>query len=349
MTARKSTLAPHCAAMLICLVSLLAGSATAQYTKTNLTGDTSGEGNFTDPRLVNAWGIAPIPAVGVGPTFWVSDNATGLSTFYESNGAPGSSAVTIPTANGSGTGSPTGIVNNGSSDFKVTEGTNTAPAQFLFDTLDGTISGWSPSVDRSHAIIAVNNSASGAVYTGLAIALTHTGNFIYAANASNNAVEIYDGNFNLVKSFTDNTLPAGFTPYGIQVIGSTLYVTFAQLGNASGYVNTYDLSGGSQRHLVSAGVLNEPWSIAIAPGNFGPMGGRLLVGNLGSGWINAYNASTGAFIGYIEHNGVPIQIDGLWGIAFTNGPVSISMPPKLYFTAGPGFYVHGIFGVITVN
>jgi uncharacterized protein (TIGR03118 family) len=341
----KTTLASrHCVAMLIGMVLLLAISAAAQYSQTNLTSNEPGEGNFTDPHLVNAWGIAALP----GGPLWVSDNGTGLSTIYGAQGNPQQLVVTIPTASGSGIGSPTGMVANTSSDFKITEGSNSAPALFLFNTEDGTISGWNPSVDVSNAVIAVNNSAARAVYTGLAIAQTTSGNFIYAADSNNNLVDIYDGNFNLVRSFTDNTLPSGFTPYGVQVIRNTLYVTFNKRGSGTGYVDRYDLSGESQTHLISGASLNAPWSVALAPPNFGPMSGALLVGNLGSGWISAYNPSTGAFLGYLNQGGSPITISGLWGLMFAAAP-SVTSPGRLYFTAGPSGYGDGLLGVITAS
>jgi uncharacterized protein (TIGR03118 family) len=323
---------------------LLAISATAQYSQTNLTSNVSGQGSFTDPNLVNAWGIAALP----GGPFWVSDNGTGLSTIYNLQGEPQSLVVTIPPASGSGIGSPTGIVANTSSDFQITEGSNSAPALFLFATEDGTISGWNPKVDKTNAVIAINNSAAKAVYTGLAIAYTASGDFIYAADTNNNLIDIYDGNFNLVKSFTDTTLPTGFTPYGIQVIRHTLFVTFTKRGSGTGYVDTFDLSGGSQAHLVSGIGLDTPWSVALAPLNFGPMSGALLVGNLGSGWIAAYNPNTGAFLGYLNEDGSPITISGLWGLMFAASP-SVTSPGQLYFTAGPGGYSNGLFGVITAS
>ncbi len=349
-SAPKSTLVfPHRIATLVGIVLLFAISASAQYTKTNLTGDFSGEGNFTDPHLINAWGIAAVRSTLTG-NFWVADQGTGVATVYLATGQPLGRVVTIPPASGNGTGSPAGLVANTSSSFKITEGNNTAPALFLFSTLDGTISGWNPAVDPTRAIIAVR---AGALYTGLAIALTNSGNFIYAADAAGNKVDIYDGNFNLVRSFTDTTLPPGYTPYGVQVIGNTLYVTFAisfaRHGYASGgYVDTYDLTGGSQKRLIDDSSLDQPWGVALAPGNFGPFGTTLLIANLGSGTITAYNPSTGVFLGSLKQNNVPITIDGLWGITFVASP-SLSPPSKLYFTAGPGGYTHGVFGVITVN
>ncbi len=345
LSARNSNLASlRGSVVLLAAMLLLAVSATAQYTQTNLTSNVPGQGSFTDPNLVNAWGLAALP----GGPFWVSDNDTGLSTIYNAQGEPQQLVVTIPPASGSGTGSPTGIVANTSSNFQITEGSNSAAALFLFATEDGTISGWNPSVNPTNAVIAVNNSAARAVYTGLAIAFTSSGNFLYAADSNNNLVDIYDGNFNLVKSFTDTTLPSGFTPYGIQVIRNTLYVTFNKRGSGTGYVDTYDLNGESQVHLISGSTVDAPWSLALAPPNFGPMSGALLVGNLGSGWISAYNPTTGAFLGYLNQNGSPITISGLWGLMFAAAPSVIS-PGRLYFTAGPGGYGDGLFGVITAN
>jgi uncharacterized protein (TIGR03118 family) len=335
--------------MAIGLLLLPALSASAQYLKTNLTGDFQGEGTFVDPHLINAWGLAAVRSSITG-NFWVADQGTGLATVYSATGQPLSRVVTIPPASGNGPGSPAGLVANSSASFKITEGANTAPAQFLFSTLDGTISGWNPAVDATHAIIALK---TGAIYSGLAIALTNQGNFLYAADAAGNKVDIYDGNFNLVRSFTDTTLPPGFAPYGIQVIGNTLYVTFAvsfaRHGYAAGgYVDTFDLNGQAQKNLLADSNLNQPWGMALAPGNFGPLGGSLFVANLGSGMIAAYNPTTGAFRGFLEQNSVPIIIDGLWGITFITSP-ALSPPSKLYFTSGPGGYVHGVFGVLTVN
>lgn len=339
---------PRRIATLIGVVLLFAVSAAAQYTRTNLTGDAQGEGNFIDPHLKNGWGLVAVRASLTG-TFWVADEATGLATVYLATGQPLATVVTIPTSSGTGTGSPAGMVANTTASFVITEGSHSAPAAFLFSTLDGTISGYNPAVDTTHAIVAVR---SGALYSGLAIAHTGSGDFIYAADSAGNKVDMYDGNFNLVKSFTDTSLPPGFSPYGIQVIGQTLYVAYAisfpRIPAANGFVDTFDLMGGSPKTLVNDSSLNQPWGIALAPPNFGPLGNSLLVANLGDGMINAFNPVTGAFIGILKQNGVPIAISGLWGIAFISSP-ALSPPSKLYFTAGPGGYIHGQFGVITVN
>jgi len=71
-------------------------------------------------------------------------------------------------------------------------------------------------------------------------------------------------------------------------------------------------------------------------------------GNFGDGRINAYDLATGHFVGRLKaHGGRPIKIDGLWGITFGNGfgnaPVN-----TLFFAAGPGDELHGLFGRIDV-
>lgn len=248
--------------MLVSIVLLLTTSAIAQYDQRNLTGNFAGLGFNTDSHLVNGWGLAFSPS---GP-FWVSDEATGVTTIYSRFGILLGSPITIPGASG-GQGTPTGQVFNSSSSFVIKEGNNSGPATFLFATLDGTISGWNNSVDANKAIIAVNNSGAGASYTGLAIALTASGNFIYAADTKRNHVDIYDGNFNFVKSFTDANLPSGYSPYGVQVIGKTLYVAYANPfhGMPGGYLDTYDLGGGSQQRLISQNGLELPWGVAMSP------------------------------------------------------------------------------------
>src|SRR5439155_27150250 len=123
----------------------------AGYLQTDLVSDVAGMARVTDANLVNPWGITASPS---GP-FWVADNGTGVSTLYNSAGAPSPLVVTIPPpAGGTGPAAPTGIAFNGSSGFAVTANGATAPAAFLFVTEDGTISGWSPAVDATHAVLA---------------------------------------------------------------------------------------------------------------------------------------------------------------------------------------------------
>jgi len=117
------------------LLVLSSSAALAQYQLTYLTSDLTGKAKYTDPLLKNAWGLAYSP----NAPFWISDEASGWSTLYSATGDPQSLQVIIPSASGSGPGTPTGLVYNGSTEFKI----DTWPSVFLFATLDGTISGWS--------------------------------------------------------------------------------------------------------------------------------------------------------------------------------------------------------------
>ena len=326
----------------LCLaIVLLFGSRTAlaQYSVTNLVSNQENAAKVTDPLLVNAWGLTYPP----GGPFWISDNLSGWSTLYDSNGTKVPLNVLIPTAGGDGPGSPTGVVFNGSQDFKI----KGSPALFLFATLDGTISGWAPSVNPDAAIVEV--TTSGASYTGLAITSNTTGNFLLAADNANNKVDIYDGTFKLVKSFTDTTLPAGFSVFGIQDFGGLVYVAFASSsGGSGGFIDIYSEGGVLLKQLTHGAPLNQPWGFAVAPKNFGPFSNTLLVtNNTNTGIINAFNAITGQFVGTLtDVDGAVIQIDQLWGIKFGDGTGKNGATNQLFFTAGPDNNLAGTFGVI---
>lgn len=324
--------------LVVIAIAMMHQTASAQYTITKLVSNQKGQAKHQDPSLVNAWGIAFFS----GAPFWISDAGSGFSTFYDGKGVK-AGAVTVPSASGSGTGTPTGIVANSTSDFQVTQNGQSGPALFVFDTLDGTISGWSPSVNANSAVIAVKNS--GASYTGLAIGVSNKANFIYAANAVSGKVEMYDGSFKLASSFTDPGLPKGSAPYGIQNINGQLFVTFVT--STGGVVDIFDTAGNLLKTLTNSTHLNAPWGLALAPKNFGKASNAVLVGNLGDGRINAFNAKSGKFLGPLKTTkGKPLTIDGLWGLAFGQGGGSNGQPNQLFFTAGPVGYAGGLFGVI---
>jgi uncharacterized protein (TIGR03118 family) len=320
----------------------VSSSALAQYQLTALVSNQPKQAHFADPLLVNAWGLA----YGTGSPFWISDNGSGWSTLYNGNGVKQSLQVVVPSASGQGAGSPTGIVFNGSSDFQV-QGWN---APFIFATLDGTISAWSPQVNLNQSTTVVNNSSSGAVYTGLAITANASGNFLFAADAANNKVDVFDGNFNLVNSFTDATVAAGFAPFGIQDINGLLFVTFAsQSGGSGGYVDMYSEGGVFLKRVAQGNPLNQPWGIAAAPNNFGVLSNTLLIANNISvdGTIHAFNVLTGQFVSTLsDTNGNPIHIDQLWGIEFGGGSANNGSKDTLFYTAGPNNNKNGTFGKI---
>ena len=321
------------------------------YLVRNLVSDIPFLADNTDPNLAGAWGIAQ----SATSPFWISDSGVGLSTLYNSSGGVLSLAVTIPPgARGGSQGTPTGTVYNGTIGFGVGAG---QAAVFLFDTWDGTISGWNSSTDATHAIVKVDRSASGAIYTGLAIAATTGGSYLYAANFHAGTIEVFDANFAPVSMpFQDSALPAGFAPWNIQNLGGKLYVSYA-LQNASGnsavpaagsgYVDVFDTSGNLLQRLVSGGVLNAPWGLAMAPSGFGDFANDLLVGNFGDGTINVFHPQTGAYLATLHDiYGSAIVIPNLRGLAAGNGG-SGGDAHAVYFTAGipgPDNGNHGLFG-----
>jgi uncharacterized protein (TIGR03118 family) len=337
-------------ALALLTVALTSLPAFAQKSAvTYLTSDISLVAPNTDPTLVNPWGLSISPS---GP-WWVSDNGTGLSTLYNSSGVNQGLVVTIPTGSGSGTGTPSGTVFNGTTDFKV----NGQVAAFLFDTEDGTISGW---YGGSNAFIAVNNHSSGAVYKGMALASAGGNNYIYVTNFHAGTVEVYDKNFAAhsfgSNAFVDTTVPTGFAPFNVQLIGTNkLVVTYAKQdaqkhddvsGPGNGYVDVYDTEGNLQLRLAHVLYMNSPWGVALAPANFGAFNNDILIGMFGSGAIAAFNPSTGAWVGnLLDLNDLTLKLDGLWAIAFGNGgaggPTSV-----LYYTAGTFKEAHGIFGSV---
>jgi uncharacterized protein (TIGR03118 family) len=326
-------------------VMLVSNAALAQYQLTNLVSNQVATAKHIDPLSVNAWGLS----YGPGP-FWIGNEGSGWSTLYDGKGVAKSLRVLIPSATGAGPGSPTGIVFNGSPDFQL----GGWPTFFLFATLDGTISGWAPETNPNDAIIAVNNSASGAVYTGLAVTNRPAGNLLYAADLAHNKVDVYDGSFNFVHSFTDTTLPAGFAPFGIQDIDGLVYVAFASTtGGAGGFIDVFKEDGTLARPLplVQGKPLNQPWGIAVAPRNFGKLSNTLLISNnTNTGTINAFNPVTGQFVGTIrDMTGKNIVIDQLWGIKFGGGTTNNGPTNQLFFTAGPHNNLTGTFGKIALK
>jgi len=329
------------AAVLGLTLSLATSTAFAQHYVNAMLVKNLAPAKHVDPQLVNAWGLV----YGPGSPFWISDAGSGLSTLYDGTGVKQGLVVTVPPASGTGKGSPTGIVYNGSPEFQISNWTSA----FLFSTLDGTISGWSH-FDPNNALIGVNNSGSGSSYTGLAITSKPSGNFLYAADFANNKVDVYNGTFKFVTSFTDKNLPAGFAPFGIQDIGGMVYVAFAATnGGAGGYIDIFQENGSFVKTLISGAPLNQPWGFAVAPSNFGPLSNTLLISNnTNTGTINGFNLTTGAFVGTVVNAlGKPYKINQLWGIEFGGGTPANGKTNQLFYTAGPKNNANGLFGVIS--
>jgi uncharacterized protein (TIGR03118 family) len=335
------------------------------YAQHNILSDIPGLADHTDANVVNAWGL------DAGPTspWWISDNGTGKSTLYNVATDAIPATFTVPGAGGA-QGNPTGLIFNGGTGFVVNNGPGTSPAAFVFSSEDGTISAF-----RGSPIVTVvpnaNAPAHDAIYKGLAIDSRSAGTHLYATDFHNGKVDVFDTSFHLVTlsgDFTDPNLPAGFAPFGIQTIGDTLYVTYALqdadaeddvAGPGNGFVDAYDLDGNLIQRVASAGELNSPWGLALAPGGFGRFSGDLLVGNFGDGRIHAFDPNTLTTDGEFEAVGLlhsaagrPIQIDGLWALQFGHGTTTSSangLTTTLFFTAGPSDEDHGLFGSIVLT
>ncbi len=322
------------------------------FQQANLVSDQVGVAVIQDRELVNAWGMSLSPA---GGALWVSANATGVSTLYTgdvSGSAVVKNALTVAIPGGE----PTGQVFNSTSDFFVSAGSASGRAIFIFATANGDITGWNPAVPPPPVSRNAQLAAStDAVYTGLAIGNNGTANFLYAADYLNGEIDVFDKSFapaTLAGSFDDPNIPNSYRPFNIQNLGGKLYVTYAKRDHdgdgepdgGAGFVSVFDLNGNLLNHLASGQHLKAPWGLALAPADFGPFGGALLVGNHASGQITAFDPNTGTLLGRLDNaRGKPIAIDGLRALNFGNG-VSFGDRNVLYFTAGPDGGTHGLLG-----
>ena len=335
------------------------------FKQVNMVSDQPGKAALTDPDLVNAWGLSASPGTNTSPgsPLWVSDNGKDKTTLYA--GASATTVSKVPLVVHVTSGAPTGqVFNTSGSGFVVHDSHgNSGSSVFMFDSENGGIDGWAPNVGTSPAPstkteVAVRNGAN-AVYKGLAIAKASDGHtYLYAANFRSGRVEAYDDTFTPVELpgglFVDPRIPAGYAPFNVQELAGRLVVTYAKqdatlhddvAGQGHGFVDVFSNDGAFIKRLVTRGVLNSPWGLALAPSGFGRLGHSLLVGNFGNGRINAFNPRTGAFLGQLRGpHGKRITIDGLWGLRFGNG--NAARTGQLLFSAGPGGESHGLLGKI---
>ncbi len=319
-----------------------------------------------DMNLINPWGISYGPAT----PFWVSDNGVGLSTLYTAAGVPAGGPLVVTIADAASPAAQTGQVFNGNAaDFMVSTPSGTGSANFIFDTENGTISGRSNTFNRTQSFVQVDNSASGAVYKGLAIANSGGNTYLYATNFNSGKIEVYNSSFAptaLAGSFIDPSpppvppgTPAGqnWAPFNVYSDGKGhLYVSYALqnaakhddvAGMGNGFVDEFDTAGNFIMRVATGGVLDSPWGLDIAPAGFGRYTGDLLVGNFGDGTINAFDPVTDAFEGTLtDANGNPIIIGDLWALVNGNGGPG-SNPDAVYFSAGIMDEAHGLFGDLT--
>lgn len=350
---------------LSCVLALAATPVLAQYRQRNLVSDKAGSARYTDPNLVDAWGMVALNGGG----FVVANALSGTLTFYAPDGKTLRPPVIVPPAPGlpPGTlGSPVGLTANPSSGFVISKNGKSAPALFMVSTLDGLICGWNPKVDPDNAVVIIDNSTLTpfpASYTDLTMAHNKYGQMvIYAVDSgatltqSNNDVEIYDSKFNLLRRFTDPTAPSDMTAFAARIVNRNVYITYAGFTPPfGGVVDIYDTEGNFLRRFAAngpEGPLHAPWEAVLAPANFGWVIHQLLIGEVGSGDISVFDPTTGGYLGQLtDAHGRPIFIEGVWTLSFARSEPG-DQSPDLYFTSGDAFppdYYPSLFGVITVG
>jgi len=117
-------------------------------------------------------------------------------------------------------------------------------------------------------------------------------------------------------------------------------------GSGNGIVNVFDQEGNFVRRFASNGPFNAPWGSVQASANFGGFSNDILIGNFGDGTINAFDPTTGNFLGQLKDaTGKVITNPGLWALVFRSD--GVGSPDTLYFTAGSSGEDHGLFGAIS--
>jgi uncharacterized protein (TIGR03118 family) len=330
---------------------------TVAYRQTNLTSNLPNVANNIFLELVNPWGIAFLP----GQPFFVADNAVGRASSHDAAGAgvlPG--GFTLPNADHTGFDTPTGIVADPNSSF----GNSGLIKPFILVTDQGTVFTWGPDARGdlpSAATLVINSASTGAVYKGVAILNSSlTAPALAVTDFHGGFIDTFLPGFSPVAlpgSFADPNLPLGYAPFGIQVIGRQVFVTYAVQDTAKrdpvfaagkGIVDIFDLDGNFVRRFATGGSLNAPWGVTEASASFGPFSNDILIGNVGDGTISAFDSATGRFIGKLsDGDGRELTEIGLHGMAFR--PDGFANANTLYFTSEVTSRRDGLFGAIATG
>jgi hypothetical protein len=369
------------------LCGVTAAQTPGTYTATNLLSDGSVTAATTDPNFINPWGVSIGPAFWINTQATGFDyvvTAAGAIPFKVT--IPSAAGVTTTPGTPTGTvftGSTTGFkLPDGSSAtflFSSLDGAITG-----WNSALGTTNSIAQIAINNSAKNAVYTDM--ALLTNPTGTFILAANFGQGTDIevydSNFAVAKLTGNF------TDPNLPANYAPFAVHVIGSQVFVTYAlrsvttpaagapvtsspapyavpsspsspraaatsylqTTGAGNGVVDVFDLNGNFVSRAVTAGNLNAPWGVAIAPAGFGIFGGDLLIGNFGDGIINVYNPTTFAFLGQLtDGTGKALSYPSLWEIAFGESnatPAGAGDPNTLYIAAGLANEAHGLFAAI---
>jgi uncharacterized protein (TIGR03118 family) len=333
-----------------------ASSANAQtiaYRQTNLSSNVPNVANNLAPGLANPWGIAFLS----GNPFFIADNNVGRVTVLDASGlgvVPGS--FVVPDAAGTGFDTPTGIVADQNSFF----GDASVRKPFILVTDRGAILTWGPDANGDLPQQATpRRRIAGAVYKGAAILNSSlTAPALAVTDFHNGFIQTFLPGFSLVAlpgSFTDPNLPTAYAPFGIQVIGTEIFVTYAVqdsakhdpiAGAGNGIVSIFDMDGNFVRRFATGGTLNAPWGVTRASTNFGPFSNDILIGNVGDGSIGAFDPTSGQFVGQLLNgDGLALAEVGLHALVFRAD--RFGDQNTLYFTSQLTNESDGLFAAIT--
>jgi len=363
-----------------CALSLVAcgggdGSQMTEFADSALVANNAGVVATTttlDTNLSNPCGLVTSP----GLPFWIADNNSNVATLYSGTGQIQTNAVTgsstvgifIPPSAAGVPANPTGQVYNRNGGFLISTIKGQETALFIFAGEGGTIAAWAKDSGATALTMyddGVDYGTRHAVYKGLALGAVNRASFLYATDLHNNKIDVFDTNFgkpqDMQGKFLDPTMPAGFAPFGIVALNNQLYVTYAKrdaamhgetTGAGLGYVNVFDFSGNFISRFASAGPLNAPWGIALAPAGLGSLAGDLLIGNFGDGTINIFppnGTSLATSMGPLRlNNGAMFAVPGLWSLVFGDGDSDKPLT-TLFYTAGFANQTDGVFGSIAVS
>jgi len=316
--------------------------------QSNIVSDIPGMATLTDPLLVNPWGMSFLPT----SPLWTSNQGTGTASLF-SGAPPAVPPAIVPLVVTIHGGPPTGQVSNTTTGFPVTGSLGTGTARFIFATLGGAISAWTPAAEATDSVVVA--SPPGASYTGLTMINTPSGPELLAANFAQGRIDVFDSSFHLLTTprlFRGVNIPKGFAPFNVQALGNFVYVAYAKVdpatgrsvdGRGLGFVTRFTLDGKHWKRIAARGELNAPWGLALVPAGFGSLTGKLLIGNFGDGHIGVYEPNKWHFRDFLRgENGRPVQIERLW--ALLPGTATTGGTDAIWFSAGIDNETHGLVG-----
>jgi uncharacterized protein (TIGR03118 family) len=357
MKVKPGTIARVCFFAGAAIVSV-AHAQSNNYTQTNLVSNVPGLALAVDDDLVHPWGMA----VSAGQPFRITANGKGKFKSYDASGAQQDPRGIIAVPDGTTVpANPTGVAANTTGEFIPPD---SLPSPFIFATRQGTISA-EYADDRGDikttTILVDNSGPQGAEYTGLAVLAPNCcAPYLALADFHRGYVDTFTSFFyplGIPGAFVDPNLPAGYAPWNLQVVGNHVFVAYAlqdtaqhdpQIGAGNGIVDMYNLDGSSEKRFATNGPLNVPSAMVQASANFGAFSNAILIGNFGDGFINAFDPSTGQFLGSLKDgNGNAIVNPQLHSMVFGDGTSGAA--DTLYLTAALAGGNNGIFATVKVN